>query len=99
MQNLTKEEEKELENMDYSKLSDPGGVLSWFQYQGRDLCDLGATWIEERYLEAIDEVARRTGASNFWLADYIWRLEKRIERIEQRQDSQDRCADRQENNQ
>lgn len=77
------DEERQIEEMDYSKLSEPDAVICWFRDPCYDLCELGNTEIERYYLQAIDEVARRTGSPNFWLADYIWRLEKRLNKIEQ----------------
>lgn len=79
--NIT-DKERQIEEMDYSKLSRPDAVMCWFQDPCYDLCEHGNTEIEREYLQAIDEVARRTGSSNFWLADYIWKLEKRLSKIE-----------------
>lgn len=77
------DEERQIEEMDYSKLSEPDAVICGFRDPCYDLCELGNSEIERYYLQAIDEVARRTGSPNFWLADYIWRLEKRLSKIEQ----------------
>lgn len=77
------DEERQIEEMNYERLSAPDAVDCWFRDPCYDLCELGKTEIERFYLEQIDEVATRTGATNFFLADYIWRLEKRLVRIEQ----------------
>lgn len=73
-----------IEEMSYSKLSHPELVLSAWEDISVDLIDFGEYEIERQYLAAIDYVRVRTVAPNMWLADYIWRLERRISNLEQR---------------
>lgn len=75
-------EEQQIQEMNYSKLSHPEAILSCWSDCTIELIDFGEYEIEKYYLLAIDRIRNRTGASNFWLADYIWRLETRIEKIE-----------------
>jgi len=70
--------------MDFTELSNPEAVMAWFDDPCYDLCELGDTSTERLYLQAIDDVARRTGATNFRMADYIYRLENRLSKIESR---------------
>ena len=63
-------------------LSDINMVYAWFRDQSWNLYEAGNSEEEVAYLKAIEEVARRTGAPNIWMADYILRLEERLNRIE-----------------
>jgi len=81
------DEERAIQEMDYSKLSNPDAVICWFRDPCYDLCELGDSEAERFYLNIIDEVFRRTGAPNLFMADYIWRLESRISRVEKTMES------------
>lgn len=79
---IADKEEQQILDMNYSNITHPIAVDCWFNRQDTDLATSDIPLIEQYYLNEIEEVARRTGAPNFFLADYIWRLEKRLEKIE-----------------
>jgi hypothetical protein len=64
------------------KLSDMNLVSGWFKDKCWNLYEIGNSDEEMVYLKAIQEVATRTGAPNIHLADYILRLEERLNLIE-----------------
>jgi hypothetical protein len=64
------------------KLSDMNLVSGWFRNPIWNLYKAGNSDEEIAYLKAIEEVATRTGAPNIHLADYILRLEERLNLIE-----------------
>ena len=64
------------------ELSNMGSAHDWFKDQDWNLCETGNSDEEIAYLKAIQEVAIRTGAPNIYLADYILRLEERLNLIE-----------------
>jgi hypothetical protein len=74
-----------IEDMSYRDLSDYNAVVAWFvdtsPYR-QDLKELGSGEIERDYLEAMQEIAEATGASNIRLAQALWRMRKRIEDLE-----------------
>ena len=57
-------------------------LSGWFRARNYNLYEAGNSEEEMAYLKAIEEVAIRTGATNIQLADYILRLEERLNLIE-----------------
>lgn len=64
------------------KLSEIDLVSDWFRNPVWRLYEAGDSDEEITYLSDIEEVATRTGAPNIYLADYILRLEERLNLIE-----------------
>lgn len=72
----------EIKFFTYNELKNPRAVELWFQHQEYSLFYLADHAAERVYLEAIEDVARRTEAPSLAMADCILRLEQRLDYIE-----------------
>lgn len=78
------EEIPKFQSIDWSELSHPEAIRCWFGDPCYDLSLHGETQRERTYLDAIDKMSWRTGANNLALVQYLWKLETKINSVNQR---------------